>query len=194
MYEHEIDANEDMFYDPEPSTYKDDHVYDTNTTVCEIHKTMTKPSARLPLTVWCGLSTAGKTTWDNLTDVDKASIISNLSNNPRCPPRRFNPRSNHQLQPPPSSHMSRSAQIHEQNPDDLAQFQAAFHAFCVGNHNNDTDHPPMEESNVVQENNESLHAFMSQRPPKKTQQGQSKTPGNISRLLSPPPPQITDPK
>ena len=129
-----------------------------------------------------------------MTDVDKASIISNLSNNSGCPPRRFTPHSNHRQQPPPSSHMTHSAQIHEHNPDNLAQFQAAFHAFCVGNHNDDSDHLHMEESDIVQGNNESLHAFMTQRPRKKIQQGQATTPGNINRLLSPPPTPITDPK
>ena len=194
MYEHEIDAYEDVFYNPESPTYKDDHVYDINTRVREIHKTMKRPSARLPTTAWYGLSEAGRTTWDNLTDIDKASIISNLSNNQKRPSRRYTPRSNHQSQPVPSPQMSRSAQIHEHDPDNVAQFQAAFHAFCVGNHDNDTTKPPMEENNILHDNNESLHAFMTQRPPKKAQQGQPKTPGNINRLLSPPPPQITDAK
>ena len=137
----------------------DDHVYDINTMICVIHKTMTKPSVWLPPTPWYGLSTAGKTTLDNLTNLDKGSNISSLFNNTRLPQRSFTPRSNHQLQVPQSSHMSRLAQIHEQNPDDLVQFQADLHAFCVANHNNDTDHPPMEESNIVQGNNESLHSF-----------------------------------
>ena len=107
---------------------------------------MTQPSARLPSMVWYGLSIAGLNTWDNLTDVDKASIIINLSNNSSHPPKIFTPRSNHRLQPPPSSHLTHSAQIHEHNSDDLAQFQAAFHAFCVGNHNNDIDHSILEVS------------------------------------------------
>ena len=47
VYEHEIDAYEDIFYDPEPPTYENDPVYDINTTVHEIHKTMTHPSNRL---------------------------------------------------------------------------------------------------------------------------------------------------
>ena len=90
--------------------------------------------------------------------------------------------------------MTRSAQNHGHNPDNLSQCQAAFHAFCIGNHNMDTDHPTLEESNILQDNNESLHAFMTQRPPKKIQQRQLKTPDNIRRLLSLPPPQMTDPK
>jgi hypothetical protein len=199
VYEHEIDTYEDIFYDPEPFAHDNDPVYDINTTVHEIHKTMTRPSVRLPPVAWHGLSAAGKTTWDNLTDIDKASIISNLSNNSSRPPRRFAPRSNYQSQPSPSPHLTRSAQVHEHNPDDLAQFQAAFHAFFVGNDNNDKDHHISKESNVeqensVQENNESLHAFMTQRPPKKMSSGQPKTPGNINRLLSPPPSHTTDHK
>ena len=81
---------------------------------------MSRPNARLPHTAWHGLSEAGKTTWDNLTDIDKASIIRNLSNNSNRTPRRFTPRSNHQPQPSPSPHLTRSTQVHEQHPDDLA--------------------------------------------------------------------------
>ena len=52
-------------------------------------------------------------------------------------------------------------------------------------HNND----------VLQEDNGSLHAYVTQRPPKKSQRGQPKALDNINFLLSPPsPPHITDPK
>ena len=92
-----------------------------------------------------------KTTWDTLSDDDKSSIISNFSTNPGHSPRRFQPRPKHGSQQTTPSDPTCTAKIHEQNPDDLAQFQAAFHAFCIGNHNNDADQPPMEESNTVQE-------------------------------------------
>ena len=201
VYLHDIDEHDDVFIDAEEildnyeynSDYNTENNYDINTTIFEISKVSSNPKACLPSQVWYGLSPTGRRTWDTLTDEDKIALIGNLTDckqnyQQRKPPfskARNTPSLQENYFPKPIT--TQQANVHESSLSDMERFQDAFHAFCTNNTEiNETD---MNISDRQSNDPEELHAFMAQKPPKKIKNiydRQKKSPGNISRLLSPP--------
>ena len=217
VYLHDIDEEGDVFLDAEEifSDYEDSNVYnydnkyDINTTVFAILKASSNPKARLPPQAWYGLSPARKGTWDDLSEKDKMALIGNLtghqqSNAQRKPPssptrRPFSPyaqspsASNTSSFPisrrPPAPNITQPVNVHRSIPSDMEHFEAAFHAFCMGNW--EVNNTEVNVSDIIDSDPEELHAYMAQKPPKRTgnhENMQKKSPGNINRLLSPPRP------
>lgn len=193
---HDIDEQDDVFLDAEEllndCTGNDaaniNDNFDINTTVFEVSNASSNPKACLPPQAWCGLSSAGKHSWGLLAEEDKIALIENLTGRQQKHGNLTGSQQNHsQKRRPPAPDIANATNMCGSAPNDIKRFEAAFHAFCLDNQEEqDTE---VEESSDNNSGTDKLHACVAQKPPK--QKGKihdmlKKSPGNINCLLSSP--------